>query len=74
MTLAELPKNKPAKISALPKNTVLAAQLLEQGFSLRTDISLAHKAPFNGPMAFKLHNTKISIQRSVAEQISVDCL
>jgi ferrous iron transport protein A len=74
MTLAELPKNKQAKISALPSDSILAAQLLEQGFSVRTSISLAHKAPFNGPMAFKLHNTKISLQRSVAEQISVDCL
>jgi len=72
MTLADLAKNKQAKISALPTDEVLAAQLLEQGFSLRTSVSLAHKAPFNGPMAFRLHNTKISMQRSVAEQISVD--
>jgi len=72
MTLADLVKNKPAKISALPTDEVLAAQLLEQGFSLRTSVSLAHKAPFNGPMAFRLHNTKISMQRSIAEQISVD--
>ena len=72
MTLADLDKNKQAKISALPTDEVLAAQLLEQGFSLRTSVSLAHKAPFNGPMAFRLHNTKISMQRSIAEQISVD--
>jgi ferrous iron transport protein A len=72
MTLADLAKNKQAKITALPCDDLLAAQLLEQGFSLRTPVSLAHKAPFNGPMAFRLHNTKISIQRSVAEQISVD--
>jgi len=72
MTLADLAKNKQAKISALPTDEILAAQLLEQGFSLRTSVSLAHKAPFNGPMAFRLHNTKISMQRSVAEQISVD--
>jgi len=74
MTLADLDKNKQAKISALPTDEVLAAQLLEQGFSLRTSVSLAHKAPFNGPMAFRLHNTKISMQRSIAEQISVDYL
>jgi len=74
MTLADLDKNKQAKISALPNDEVLAAQLLEQGFSLRTSVSLAHKAPFNGPMAFRLHNTKISMQRSIAEQISVDYL
>lgn len=71
MTLVDLSKNQLAKISALPLDESLAAQLLEQGFSLRTEVSLAHKAPFNGPLAFKLHNTKISIQRSVAEQIQV---
>ncbi len=71
MTLADLSKNKVAKISVLPLDETLTAQLLEQGFSLRTEISLAHKAPFNGPLAFKLHNTKISIQRSIAEQIQV---
>ena len=71
MTLADLPQNKPAKISALPKDEVIAAQLIEQGFTLRSHVSLAHKAPFNGPMAFRLHNTKICIQRAVAKQIGV---
>jgi len=33
--------------------------------------ALAHKAPFNGPIAYRIHNTKISIQRSIAEQIQV---
>ena len=71
MTLAELPLNKPFKISALPKDETIAAQLIEQGFTLRSHVSLAHKAPFNGPLAFRLHNTKICIQRAVAEQIGV---
>ena len=72
MTLADLPLNIPAKISALPKNEAIAAQLVEQGFTLRSYVSLAHKAPFNGPMAFRLHNTKISIQRDIAKQIAVN--
>ncbi|RHW76591.1 FeoA family protein [Colwellia sp. RSH04] len=72
MTLIDLPKNKRAKILALPENKQLAAQLLEQGFAVRTEISLAHKAPFNGPIAFRLHNTKISLARAVAKQIMVD--
>ncbi|MGL1959033.1 MAG: ferrous iron transport protein A [Colwellia sp.] len=71
MTLVDLPKNKVFKISALPLDARIATQLLEQGFSLRTEVALAHKAPFNGPIAFRLHNTKISIQRSIAEQIQV---
>jgi len=74
MTLVDLPKNQMFKISALPLDEMLAAQLLEQGFSLRTEVALAHKAPFNGPLAFRLHNTKISIQRSVAQQIEVDSI
>ena len=71
MTLIDVAKNQVVKISALPLDEMLAAQLLEQGFSLRTEVALAHKAPFNGPMAYRLHNTKISIQRSVAAQIQV---
>lgn len=72
MTLSELPLNKPAKISALPDDLAIAAQLIEQGFTLSAPISLAHKAPFNGPMAFRIHNTKISIQRAIAEQIGIN--
>lgn len=71
MTLSDVTKNQVVKISALPDDETLAAQLLEQGFTLRTEVALAHKAPFNGPVAYRLHNTKISIQRSVAQQIQV---
>jgi ferrous iron transport protein A len=71
MTLVDVAKNKVFKISGLPLDERLSAQLLEQGFTLRTEIALAHKAPFNGPIAVRLHNTKISIQRAVAEQIQV---
>lgn len=72
MTLVDLPKNTRVKITALPDDEAIAAQLLEQGFALRTEVSLAHKAPFNGPLAFRLHNTKISLQRDIAAQIKVD--
>jgi len=74
MTLVDLVRNQKAKITALPLNTDLAAHLLEQGFVLNSEISLAHKAPWNGPMAFRLHNTKITIGQQVAEQIKVACL
>jgi ferrous iron transport protein A len=71
MTLADLTRHQKAHISVLPNDVELAARLLEQGFSLRTEISLAHKAPWNGPLAFRLHNTKVTIQPKVAEQITV---
>jgi ferrous iron transport protein A len=71
MTLADIAKNQVVRISALPQDEMISAQLLEQGFTLRTEVALAHKAPFNGPLAYRLHNTKISIQRSIAAQIQV---
>lgn len=74
MTLVELAKNQKAKIVSLPKNVELAAQLLEQGFVPQSEISLAHKAPWNGPMAFRLHNTKITLQQQLAKQITVDVI
>ncbi|MGB0938588.1 MAG: FeoA family protein [Colwellia sp.] len=74
MTLLDLPKGKVFKISSLPANEGLCEQLVQQGFALQTKVSLAHKAPFNGPVAFRLHNTKICLQRSVAEQIFADHL
>jgi ferrous iron transport protein A len=69
MTLLELPKGKTFKISSLPSNKAISEQLIAQGFTLQTKISLVHKAPFNGPVAFRLHNTKFSLQRSIAKQI-----
>lgn len=72
MTLAELKPNQKAIIARLPEDLDLAALLLEQGFVPDSEISLAHKAPFNGPMAFRIHNTKISIGRKIADQIKVE--
>ncbi|WDD98513.1 FeoA family protein [Thalassomonas actiniarum] len=72
MTLAELKPNQKAVISRLPEDLDLAALLLEQGFVPDSEISLAHKAPFNGPMAFRIHNTKISIGQKIAGQIKVE--
>jgi len=74
MTLVDLTKNQKAKITALPQDSVLASQLLEQGFIPNCEISLAHKAPWNGPLAFHLNNTKMIIQQHLAKQIKVDIM
>jgi ferrous iron transport protein A len=71
MTLADLSRNQKAQISVLPKDIKLAQKLLEQGFILKTEIVLVHKALWNGPLAFRLHNTKVSITPAVAQQIEV---
>ncbi|AZQ82933.1 ferrous iron transport protein A [Colwellia sp. Arc7-635] len=74
MTLSELTVNQQARIRYLPENFDLSAQLIEQGFALKSDISLAHRAPFNGPLAFHLHGTKICIPVAIAKQIKIELL
>jgi len=74
MTLVDLTKNQKAKIIALPQDKMLATQLLEQGFVPNCEISLAHKAPLNGPLAFRLNNTKMIMQQHLAKQITVDVI
>jgi len=74
MTLYELPLNQPAHISYLPADFALSAQLIEQGFALKSEISLAHKAPFNGPLAFHLHGTKMCLPATIAKQINIELL
>ena len=71
MTLADLPRYQKALISVLPQDVTLTEKLLEQGFILKTEIELAHKALWNGPLAFRLHNTKVTITPAVAKEIQV---
>lgn len=72
MTLIELKQQQKARIANLPKNFDLAAKLIEQGFALKTELALVHKAPFNGPLAFVLHGTKICLTSDIAKQIEVE--
>lgn len=74
MTLTQLERSQRAIISTLPENFDLTAKLIEQGFALKTEIYLAHKAPFNGPLAFQLHGTKVCLAPSIAQQIGVEIL
>ena len=72
MTLVNLKKLQRARIKTLPSDLVLSARLMEQGFVPNTIVEMAHSAPFNGPVAFFLHGTKVSIQHSLAAQIKVE--
>ena len=74
MTLKELKRTQRARICALPENFDLTAKLIEQGFALKTELYLAHKAPFNGPIAFLLHGTKMCLAPSIAQQISIELI
>ena len=72
MTLGDLARNQKAIIKELPNDVNIATQLLEQGFVPSAEISLAHKAPWNGPMAFRVDNTKVTLGQRIAKLIEVD--
>ena len=74
MTLKELTASQRARIRTLPHDFDLSAKLIEQGFALKSEIFLAHKAPFNGPIAFHLHGTKICLAPNIAAQIGVEVI
>ncbi|MFT6193580.1 MAG: ferrous iron transport protein A [Cognaticolwellia sp.] len=69
-----MPLNQPAHISYLLANFALSAQLIEPDFALKSKISLAHKAPFNGPLTFYLHGTKMCLPANIAKQINIELL
>lgn len=72
MTLVKLGKHQKARIKTLPQDLVLSSRLMEQGFYPKSEITLAHKAPFKGPLAFYLHGAKVSIQQALAEKIEIE--
>lgn len=74
MTLNKLTKKQTAKIIRLPLDTLVAAKLLEQGIVPALNVTLTHKAPFNGPLAFQFDGITVSIPTRVAEQIEVELL
>ncbi|WP_206486289.1 FeoA family protein [Thalassotalea sp. G2M2-11] len=74
MTLHQLAKAQRAKINYLPDSLELSTKLIEQGFFLSSEVTLAHKAPFNGPLAFYLHGTKVCVPSDVAKQVGVQII
>lgn len=71
MTLDQLPNNQQALIKSLPEDYQLSVSLMEQGFVPNTKLSVAHRAPFKGPIAVRINGTKIAINPHVARQIEV---
>ncbi len=72
MTLNTLTKQQKAKILQLPQDPKLTIKLLEQGIVPELTLTLAHKAPFNGPLAFQFDGVTVSLPRAVAQQILVE--
>ena len=71
MNLAELPIDAVAVITSIPQSDDSTLKLLENGLVPNSKIMMAHKAPFNGPVAILLHGTKIALPFQLAQQIVV---
>lgn len=74
MTLDKLKLAQLARIYALPNNLALSTLLLEQGFIPNTLVQLVHKAPLGGPLAFKLHGAKVSVDKQTAAHIQIEVI
>jgi len=72
MTLGDLKRKQKAIIKELPKDKLIAAQLLEQGFVPNVEVLMMHRGLFSGPLAIKLNNTKMALGMKVAKQIKVE--
>jgi len=74
MMLNKLPLNQVSKISQLPQEPNVSIALLEQGFFVGAELYVAHRSPFNGPIAVSILGSKICIQQDLASQIEVTIL
>lgn len=72
MTLGDLKRKQKAIIKALPKDKLIAAQLLEQGFVPNVEVLLMHRGLFKGPLAIHLNDTKLALSLKIAQQIQVE--
>lgn len=72
MTLGDLKCQQKAIITELPKDKIIAAQLLEQGFVPNVEVLLMHKGLWRGPLAIRLNDTKMAVGLKIAKQIKVE--
>lgn len=73
MTANTLPLNKSGKIlEILP--SPLKINLMELGFLPGKKITLQHKAPSGGPMAFQMEETLLALRESEASLIRVELI
>lgn len=72
MVLSDLARAQSAKVVTLPSDSSACVSLLEQGIVPGCELTLLHKALFNGPLAVRVDNTKLAMSKALAEQIKVE--
>jgi ferrous iron transport protein A len=71
MTADQLPLNRSGKILEIFASP-LKINLMELGFLPGKYITLQHKAPSGGPMAFQMEETLLALRKSEAELIRIE--
>ena len=70
-TLPSLSPGETAVIQTFNTNLNLQSRLVEMGILPGVEIRLIKKAPFKGPIAFKLRGYEVSLRYGDAEQVLV---
>ncbi len=73
MTADQLPLNQSGKILEI-FSSPLKINLMELGFLPGKQITLHHKAPAGGPMAFRMEDTLLALRKNEAALIRIELL
>lgn len=71
LRLADLSPGASAVVTAISGASRIAARLMEMGFVPGAAVRVLRKAPFGGPIQYRLHNGSISMRSAEAACISV---
>ncbi|MBQ0117942.1 MAG: ferrous iron transport protein A [Flavobacterium sp.] len=71
MTLDLLQKNQVAMITGFNLNEI-PLKFIEMGCFPGSSIELLQRAPFGGPLYFKINETHLSIRMDLAREISIE--
>ncbi len=70
-TLTSLLPNESAVIKAFDTDLQLQSRLVEMGILPGVEVRLIKKAPFKGPIEFKIRSYEVSLRYGDAEQVFV---
>lgn len=72
MKLADLRPGSTAIVTAICGKNRIASRLMEMGFVPGTLVEVLRRAPFGGPVQYRVHGVSISMRSSEASCVSVE--
>ena len=71
MRLADLTPGASATVTAISASSRIASRLMEMGFVPGAAVQMLRRAPFGGPIQYRVHSVSISMRVAEAACISV---